>query len=389
MIDRPGDKRRRDALDDVVDAVWPEGPAAEWSSAAAWLSTEQRADVARRLDAMVRLTDPDVPDRIDARRAAELTGLSIPRIYSMAAAWRKRQSVESLGMNVANKAPRPPRIHKRVVSETSAMIDTVLATDHSMSASEVEQALVAQGVTMSSPTIRRLIKDGRRRMAPRAFGSRIILDSAGMDAMLDEQRMRLFAVVDAGTGLALGWIDGTERSQSLGLAFAADDAIGRIPSLDLEGFAVNDGEPEIELRLHEHDVEGRQILEGLLTGCGADYRIGTRHLGGAVIDALGDRLDRVWLGHGARSDRKSHRNGRSGHMPGYSGDLSAAVGAAIERHNLDRQRAADHPDVAVERVEAVKRKVMDRLRVVADAYDVLQAAPYYADVLAASSSPPD
>ncbi len=76
-------------------------------------------------------------------------------------------------------------------------------------------------------------------------------------------------------------------------------------------------------------------------------------------------------------------------MPGYSGDLSAAVGAAIERHNLDRQRAADHPDVAVERVEAVKRKVMDRLRVVADAYDMLQASPYYADVLAAASLPPD
>jgi hypothetical protein len=377
-----------DALDSMQAVAWPEGPPPDWTAATTWLSATRRDELARRLEAMVRFVDGMGSDRIDARRAAEIAGLSVPRIYSMSSAWRRNRSVSSLGVYAVEKPDRAKRIDPEVRRRVAGIIDSALALDVSATLATILRRLTAEGIVMPAPTLRRLVMEARRRLAPGAFGARIVLDSAGMDATLYGMRMRLFAVVDVGTGLILGWIDGTDRSRSQGLAFAVDDALARIPSLDLAGFEVADAGPEIELRLHEDDHDGRAVFGRILAEQGVEAEFSTRSLGGAIVSAVGERLDRVWLGLGSRPDEKSYRNVRKSEMPEYSGELSAAIGTAIERHNQDRRTALRTPGAAPDRARSGKARVMDVLRRLQNVEEALLASPYYASVAAAASSPP-
>ncbi len=380
---------RPDALDAVEAAVWPEGPPADWKTAVTWLSSARRHELARRLDAISRFVDGLGLERIDARQAAGIAGVSVPRIYSMSSAWRRCRSVASLGVYAAEKPTRAKRMEPEVRQRATSLIDAILADDPLATPAAISRRLAAEDVAIPVATVRRLVVEARRRLAPGTFGSRIVLDSAGLDATLYGMRMRLYAVVDVGTGLVLGWVDGTDRSRSRGLAFAVDDALARMPSLDLGGFEVAEDGPEMELRLHEDDQDGRDVFKRILAGQGLAAEFSTRSLGGAIVAAVGERLDRVWLGIGSRPDDRSYRNVRKSEMPEYSGELSAAISAAIERHNQDRRSAVRMPGSSDARVNSAKARVMAMLRWLGGVDEALLASPYYSAVSLAASMPPD
>lgn len=365
-------------LNDLIALAWPDGAPPEELLARERLSPDRLEKLRRRLTAVLLWTgEHPGPRPAGVPAAAALAGTGVARFHAMVAGWRAKRSLAVFGLHASDKLNRVRRGPTGDREDLIARIARVLADDPSIGPAALRRRLVDEGVAVpAQPTLRVLLMEARRRLPPGPFGGRLLLDSVGLDLVYQKQRMRLFVALDAGTGLALGWADGTSRSRALGLAHAASDALGRLPGFDLGRFGIAAVEPNLDVRLQDDDAAGRRTFEGVF-GPDVTARRGRAKLGSALIEALGPRLGRVWLGPGEREDSVGYRTGTVVHIPEYADVISIGIDAAIDRHNAERLALAVGPASGAAAVDETRSRVADLLRQVERCGDELQADGSY------------
>lgn len=366
-------------LDEAMHRAWPDGLPAQELMTRARLANEQADKLARRLEA-VRLWTEGVGDErpSSASEAAASAGVAIAQFQRLAAGWRSNRSLSALGVNSAKRrtAGRTANeVDRQVVVDRIRML---LSEDPELRPLAVRRQLEADGRgTMSDASLLRLISDARRLLAPGIFGERLVFDSAGMDFVDPEGlRIRLHCVIDHGTRIVLGWAVATERTRAMGHVWAADDALERLPSIDLQGLRVSDAEPMLDFRLDVKDGHARKALDEAF-GRPPSLGRATRTLGSAIVDAVGERLADIWLGTGSRAPDVAFRTGRTGPLPKYTATIDWTLEPALERHNAARMAKVEAPFDDEDRVEASRDRVRKALRRVLGAENAILSLPGY------------
>lgn len=366
-------------LDEAMRRAWPDGLPAQELMTRARLANEQADKLAKRLEA-VRLWTEGVGDErpSSASEAAASAGVAIAQFQRLAAGWRSNRSLSALGVNSAKRrtAGRTANeVDRQVVVDRIRML---LSEDPELRPLAVRRQLEAEGRgTMSDASLLRLISDARRLLAPGIFGERLVFDSAGMDFVDPEGlRIRLHCVIDHGTRIVLGWAVATERTRAMGHVWAADDALERLPSIDLQGLRVSDAEPMLDFRLDVEDGHARKALDEAF-GRPPSLGRATRTLGSAIVDAVGERLADIWLGTGSRAPDVAFRTGRTGPLPKYTATIDWTLEPALERHNAARMAKVEAPFDDEDRVEASRDRVRKALRRVLGAENTILSLPGY------------
>jgi len=368
-----------DALDAAIARAWPDGAPTSERAVRARLTGSRAEKLARRLEAVRRWTEEEGGGRpASATAAAAAAGVSLSQFNTLVAAWRRRRALASLGVHAGERQAFTRAVSPEAKEELVGRIRDLLLNVPAARPLEIRRRLEAAGLpSVGEATLLRYVAEARRRLPPGAFGGRLVLDSAGLDFVDPEGlRMRLYGVVDHGTGLVLGWAAGTDRSRAIGHVWSALDALGRLPSLPLLGLSASEDGPLIDARLHGED-QARRLFEGAF---GRPRSLGrsSRTLGSTLVETLGERLGEVWLGTGERAPGIEYRTGRHVDLPEYRADVAWIIDPAIERHNASRLALASLGDAPAPRIEDARRGVGDALRGVVGLEDEILALPDYA-----------
>lgn len=318
--------------------AWPAGvPEAELMIRAR-LDRGKAEKLARRLEEVVRYVEGQGDKRApSASEAAKAAGLAISQFHALVAAWRRKRSLTSLGVH----ATRRGSVSRISTSDARAriveQIRLLLVASPDMRPSQVRRAFNGvQPLQLSDASLLRLIAEARRLLPPGVFGRRLILDSAGLDFVDGEGlRIRLYGVVDHGTGLLLGWAVGTDRSKAMGHFWAAHDALGRLSGVNIQDLEVSATDPILDVRLHQDDSAARTAF-GTAFEPAPSLGRASRTLGSTIVDVLGERIDDVWLGTGERPNGIAYRSGKQMQLPEYTSTIAWTIDPAIERHNARR-----------------------------------------------------
>lgn len=369
-------KDPRDALSIALEEAWPGGVPEQEAMLAGRLSKDWRDVVAERLRVVDGWTRENAEDRSSAAQAAATLGLSKQRFYALAVEWRTSRSIASLGARASEKRTRPPRLAADVLAVAPDLIREALREDPRSSVAAIERRLAAAGVpSMSYATVRRLVFDAKRTAPSGLFGAELVLDSVGLDAVSGGQRMRLYVVLDRGTGCVLGTAEATNRTGIWGYVYAADDARTNLDRMDLTDLPAAIGEPSVVINPQRNDAAGGGVLERRLVDAGISCTISTKDPGSVALEVLGERMGGVWAGPGERDDQVSYRNGRPARMPEYTAATSIAVMAAIEEHNR-RRLAAPRPNASpAESFERARASVSQVLAVISGSVAELEELP--------------
>ena len=354
-------------IDEALARAWPEGVPEADRSIRARIAPDRVSRLARRLEAVRLWTEAGKEERPrSVVEAAGMAGVGLAQFHSLAAAWRRERTLASLGIHAGERSRKARAEGEEARNALIERIRALLEEQPDLGPAEARRRLADAG---SSPgadaTLLRLMSDARRLVPPGRFGHRLILDSAGLDFVDHEGlRMRLYGVVDENTGLVLGWADGTDRSWSLGHVWSARDALGRLPSMRLEGLRAHAGDTVVDARLHVDDAHGRELFERTFGRAPPRTKRSAGTLGRALVDVLGERLGDVWLGTGERADGVAYRTGRRIALPEYTAPISWSIDAAVEQHNAARLEAVGgratidiDAEAARVRVDAALRRV--------------------------------
>ena len=359
----------RSHLDRAMADLWPDMPESE-SALWAVIPDARKERAVARLAAIRGLTSEDggPPRHAGMADAAKAAGTSLTTIYTIAKRWRAAPSLEALGVY----ASRTPAAGVGSSGERSGMLRDVgrmLRDDPAAGNVDIRRRLGETfGRTPSFTTVKRLVQDARRVMPPsRPFGSDVILDSAGLDVFYDEGiPTRLYAVVDRGTGLVLGWelwshddpAGGYARAAHHALSGvrssrgAADDPPSGMSNLALAGMR-STTPSSVEVRTLPEDVGKLNVFANADTVT----VVGDVSLGSAVVEAVGERVASVWIGTGRREAGRSYRTGRIEEMPLLRSRLRRSVDEALHGHDLHRLELMPRdggPDGASEAVAALR-----------------------------------
>lgn len=366
-------------IDEAMRRAWPDGIPAEELMTRARLTEGQSDKLAGRLEA-VRLWTEGVGDQrpSNAREAAASAGVAVAQFQRLAAAWRSSRSLVVLGVNSSRR-----RTAERMAGgmDRQAVLDRIrmlLAEDPELRPLSLRRRLEADGFgDMSDASLLRLMSDARRLLPPGVFGERLVFDSAGMDFVDPEGlRIRLHCVIDHGTRIVLGWAVATERTRAMGHVWAADDALERLPAIDLKGLRVSDAEPMLDFRLDVEDVHARRAFDDAF-GRPPSLGRATRTLGSTIVDAVGERLADIWLGTGSRAPDVAFRTGRTGPLPEYTATIDWTLEPALERHNAARMTKVEPPFDDEDRIDASRDRVGKALRRVLGAENTILSLPGY------------
>jgi len=345
--------------------LWPDMPESESVLWAGMPDTRKERAVAR-LTAIRGLTPEDggPPRHAGMAQAAKAAGTSLTTMYTIAKRWRAAPSLEALGVH----ASRTPAAGVASSGERAEMLRDVarmLRNDPAAGNADIRRQLGETFGTMPSFTsVKRLVQDARRVMPPsRPFGSDVVLDAAGLDVFYDEGiPVRLYAVLDRGTGLVLGWELWGHDDPAGGYARAAhhalfgsrssrgasDDPPSGMSNLDLAGLR-STTPTTVEVRARPEDVGKLKVF----ANADSVRVVGDASLGSAVVEALGERVASVWIGTGRREAGRSYRTGRIEGMPTLRSRLRRSVGEALHEHDLDRLELMPRDPASCEVVEAV------------------------------------
>lgn len=199
---------------------------ARWDS----LTPARRRDAEARFDLFEQWAD----ENISAEEAIRRFGKSSSRFYRLAAQWRERPSLEALGVGV--RAPRSrAKLDPEVVNALQAKVAEIVRLNADFSVSRQAGLLLeAAGYTGKKPvgitTLRQIVETERRRVeATGSIGHQICLDCSAINLPRPDKRPYiLFVIIDAGTGLALGYSVGGAADVVLGYSDAAIDALNWI-----------------------------------------------------------------------------------------------------------------------------------------------------------------
>jgi hypothetical protein len=335
--------------------------------------------VARRLDAVLRWTGEAGIGFARAGDAISAAGVSKPRFYAMVADWRAQRSIAAFGARASEKMTREPRIDVEVRAAALRIIRQALDEDPGASLVSMTDRLAAAGLRVSRTMARRLLLEIRRNAAPGPFGGELVFDSVGLDAQSDGERMRLYVVIDRGTGLVIGWAEATNRSRAWGHVHAAEHAAAELVGYDLSAFDASDTGPSAVLVLQPDDEVGGEIISRRLIEAGVPHQVTSDAPGRIAAEILGERLGPVWLGVGHREDDVSYRHGRRMRMPEYTGEMMSTLSVAIGQHNAARRAALGAVLEGRGSIAEAKDAVTRVLALVADAAGQLEKIESYSE----------
>lgn len=329
-----------DGLAGLVARAWPDGLEPGERAAVDRLAPRARERLRRRLLAVLSWTEPLDGEARPAgvAAAAELAGLGHSQFHALVAGWKAgRRSVGALGVRAAVRRSRAGDVEAGRGGLVEAAL-AVLRDEPDLGSGVVRGRLLKGAASGRSPaTVLRAVEEARRLLPPRRLGCGIVVDSAGLDLVDPEGlRLRLHAVIDEGTGLVLGWAVATDRSMSFGHLRAADDALGRLRTLDLGVFEPCADAPALDVRFAPGDGEAEQLIRDRLSLSDGPRTRADGIQGRAVVRTLGDRIARLWLGTGWRTAGVGYRTGRRVDLPVLTAERDALLDAAIERHNAGR-----------------------------------------------------
>lgn len=365
-----------DSLDALIDELWPGGfPAGErelWNR----LPIGRRRKAVQRLRAVLGLHPPGGASPVydTMEKAAAAAGTATSTFYPIARRWKEEPSLAALGVHATSSGPGTGMdVEQR--DALQGQIRALLLDEQDLSVGAIRTRLGADAPWRPAfATVRRAVQRIRRDLPPREpFGGHIVFDSAGLDVNDPSHRaMRLCAMVDAGTGLILGWDVEPEDEMLASYAIAARRACPQtrrdrnlalrrrrgMSVFDLAHARTSQDGPEFVMRVLPGmlpstldaigRVEGVRILE--------DKKIGS-----AIVAAIGERIGPVWIGTGVREPGRSFRTGRVDPMPAFGAGIEEHINGVIDAYNLHRlallQRDGGANDAA-DRAAEIGRRVV-------------------------------
>lgn len=341
--------RAADGLDRAILELWPDMPEDQLALWAGLTNAIKERAIAR-LSALRGLAGVDgvKPLYAGMADAAAAADTAPSTFYAIAKRWRSAPSLEALGVRVGNEGPgiaAASASRVRSLDEVRRMLDE----EPQLANAEIRRRLAeTDGRLPSFATVKRLVQDAQRAAPPTVpLGASVIMDAAGLDVFYDEGiATRLYAVVDVGTALLLGWEVWSTDDPAGGYARAAhhalygtrspkvgeDDPPSGLPHLALDGVpATVPG--TLEIRVLPGDVDR---LSALFERDDGIRVVGDASLGRAVVEAVGERLGSVWIGTGSRKAGRSYRTGRFEDMPILTERLRQRIGDALREHDHRR-----------------------------------------------------
>lgn len=174
---------------------------------------------------------------------------------------------------------------------------------------------------------------------PRSSGrtgrvGRIVLDAASMD-LVDGAgfRQRLYAMLDMGTSLILAWTVHPDRDLAGGYSRVGSLWRKRSAALAPEILGRLEAEPAGGSIAAHMTRDSDVVAIALLSSIGVRIDLDARHVGAALVDALGDRLGGHALMVGFAPAGVFHRSRVQTSLPILTEGASERIADAIEAHN--------------------------------------------------------
>lgn len=201
------------------------------------MSDEQRETAILRLTALLKVEGmkPPAPEA-----AAAEAKLSINRWYELAAAWREKRSLSSIGIAAAKPRRRTLANHE----DLERLVVPIVDADPEASVRQLSFALgeayareVGAGVKLPSEnTLRRFVElELRRSWRVEAPGSDIMFDCSACLLPHSDGVFTAFLILDKGSRVVLGAALGEADASRAGYALAAKDALERMKRAPVDG----------------------------------------------------------------------------------------------------------------------------------------------------------
>jgi len=302
------------------------------------MSEDQRETAARRLGALLKFESSW--KQLPAEAAAAEAALSLNRFYELAAAWRERRSLSSIG--IAAALPRRRSMSNHV--DLQRLVVGVVDADKEASVRQLSFAL-AEAYTRelghegkappSENTLRKFVQDElRRRRTEGTPGNEVMFDCCGCGLPHADGVFTAFLVLDKASRAVLGAALGDADASRAGYALAAKDALDRISSVPLVGigWAERLERSELVFGLDEH-AWANHAAEMRALGMRNQLQPVTRakRFGAYVRPLLGPRMGRVKFMPGKVSKEEATARATT--------DDAARLAVEVDFHNL--QRVAD------------------------------------------------
>lgn len=260
---------------------------------------------ARRREAAARfvLFDQWEAGELSAEEAINQFGKSPSRFYRLAAQWRDRPSLDALGVGI--RAPRTrARLDPVVVNALQAKVSHVVRMHADASVSQQAAFLLeAAGFGGQKPigttALRKIVETERRRVeASGRLGHQIGMDCSAINLPQASGRPYiLYVIVDAGTGITLGFALSASVDVTAGYSAAAGSAAQWIEQ-NGAGLPWSSRLSQTILVSGDDDAKSKKLVEGLsAAGIGGNVlrSSGRKRFGSQFRKAYGERLGRIQI----------------------------------------------------------------------------------------------
>lgn len=326
---------------DPIAEVWPDGLSVDDRLIWNLLSPSEKKEAIKRLKALLLARPLDgTVEPMSVARAAELAGVSRRTMYNIVSAWSqprgRGRTIASLGFRPRKLSNDGPKNWADVEKKVRSYVSRRLARNPGMRTEALISALGELGLDPlpSRMTLYRWITDVKRDRAVGAeFGRRIRIDRVMIEATdLAGLRHFVFAVIDVGSRLVLGWRRVDERSSAAPreLTEAADQAVAFLRSTDLGGLPASDRDPKVEFILTGDTVGDLRNVARF----GSAFETDERKFGRATIRALGERVGPYRLAAGENVGHVIARSRDETEFPSIDAeDMERVLAEAFASHN--------------------------------------------------------
>lgn len=289
---RPAKSRRRQAkprLEELLGDPLPDREAKLWSL----LDETQRARALQRAHALARWVTQE--EALSAKQAAADAGVSLVRFYQMSVDWRRKPSLEALGIGAA-----PPRQRRSQFSPAvnqilqSAVADLVRDDNASVRALALQLARILEerGVAAKEVpkhnTLRSVVESARRdRQRRLEVGNSLLLDHAACGLQRpDTAPWIVYLIVDAASHFIFGAAPGEVSKSAQGYAEAAKDAERRLASPFWSGVAWADKFERVQIVPAAGDEPSFDAIERTAATLGVGLNLTADRKSGRYVEAV-------------------------------------------------------------------------------------------------------